>query len=128
MSYSRNPPPTTSNIQEPFQRPQRTILDFGQEDGRDPLKESLLRESNHLTRSEQLLDEQFDLAIKTRESLVNQRWSIRSMQNQYNNITDRFQSVTTLVKRIRIRKRRDTIIVAIVFSICLALLLYSIFF
>lgn len=106
-----------------------TVLNFDQdEDDTDRgLRESLLKESGHLTRSEQLLDEQFELALKTRENLVQQRSTINSMREGFNNITNQFTSVNGLIKKIRIRKRRDTIVVAIVFAICLGLFLYSYF-
>lgn len=110
-------------------RPQSTILNFDQEDDSEGnIRETLLRESGHLSRSEQLLDEQFELAIKTRETLVNQRWTIKSMQSQYNGITERFKTIGSLIKMIRVRKRRDTIIVAVVFAICMFILMYHIFF
>lgn len=121
MSYNR---PGMDEI--PNQRPQRTILNFDYEDGDidKSMRESLLKESGHLTRSEQLIDEQFEVAVKTRESLVNQRWTIKNMQTQFTGITQQFGSVNELVRKIRLRKRRDTIIVAIVFSLCLGFLLY----
>lgn len=120
MSYERT---------DATQKPQRTVLDFGNEDDDtgSNVRDALLRESGHITRSEQLLDEQFDVAVKTRETLINQRWTIKSMQTQYNNITNQFQSIGTLIKRIRARKQRDTIILALVFCICLGLLLYYLF-
>lgn len=103
-------------------------MDFGQEpDGRDELKESLLKESGSISRSERLLDEQFEIALETRENLVNQRWTIKSMQRQLDSVTGRFQSVNALMKKIGIRKRRDTIIVAVVFCICLVLFIYNVF-
>lgn len=115
-----------NNFQNTSQRPQRTILNFDQDDERDStVRDALLRESNHISRSEQLLDEQFEIAIKTRESLVEQRWAIKSMQKQYNNITGRFKTIGVLVRKIGIRKRRDTIIVTIVFAICLGILIYN---
>uniref|UniRef100_A0A6G1SFS6 Golgi SNAP receptor complex member 1 n=1 Tax=Aceria tosichella TaxID=561515 RepID=A0A6G1SFS6_9ACAR len=115
-----------------YNRPHQrsTILNFDQDDddvghnGDNGVKEALLRESGHLTNSERLLDEQYELAWKTRENLMHQRSAISSMRESLNNITGRFTVVNDLVKRIKIRKRRDTIIVAIVFSICLGLLLY----
>lgn len=108
-----------------------TILNFDQDDdetsGDRTLREALLKESGHLERSEQLLDEQFDVALKTRESLMGQRTTINSMRDGLNNITGRFTTVNDLIRRIRVRKRRDTIIVAIVFSLCLGFLLYHMF-
>lgn len=126
MSYSRFDH-TAQQADKP-QRPRSTILDFGQEpDGRDELKESLLKESGSISRSERLLDEQFEIALETRENLVNQRWTIKSMQRQLDSVTGRFQSVNALMKKIGIRKRRDTIIVAVVFCICLVLFIYNVF-
>lgn len=127
MSYTRYPQSANDlHDQSTIQRSQRTILNFDKENDEDKsILESLLKESGHLTRSEQLLDEHYDLALKTKESLVNQRWTINSMRDGLNNITERFTSVNSLVKKIRLRKRRDTIIVAIVFSLCLGFLLYN---
>lgn len=126
MSYNRYQT-SANNTQDAVQRPTRTILDFGnQDDGanRDDVRDALLRESGHITRSEQLLDEQFEVASRARENLVSQRWSIKNMQTQFNNITEQFQSINALIRRIIARKRRDRIIIAIVFTICLGILLY----
>lgn len=108
------------------QRSQRssTILNFGEQQD-DGMRESLLKESGHLTRSEQLLDEQFEIAIRTRESLKEQRSTIQSMRSQFNDITNRFTDINGLTKKIGLRKKRDTIIVGLVFAICLALFIYS---
>lgn len=125
MSYGDYTANSTDNYSSASQRPQRTVLNFGSEDDTS-VRDALLKESDHISRSEQLLDEQFEIAIKTRENLVDQRWAIKSMQKQYNDITSRFQTIGTLVKKIGIRKRRDTIIVAIVFSVCLVLFLWKI--
>jgi Golgi SNAP receptor complex protein 1 len=115
------------NQHRPHQR--STILNFDQDDEDGDrmgagIKEALIRESDHLTNSERLLDEQYDLAWRTRESLIHQRSAISSMRESLSNITGRFTLVNDLVRKIKLRKRRDTIIVAIVFSICLGLLLY----
>lgn len=139
MSYDRYGPtrPSTSNpygqsaAAQPSQR--STILNFDQDDDEQDghmnsgVKDALLRECGHLTRSEQLLDEQFDIALKARENLIHQRSAINSIRDGFNNITGRFTSVNDLIKKIRIRRRRDTIIVAIVFSLCLGFLLYHMF-
>lgn len=129
MSYNNFQSTSNNNQSQATQRPLRTILNFDQDDEviDTSAREFLLKESGHLTRSEQLLDEQYDIAIKARENLTNQRWSIKAIQEGYNNVTQRFAPINTLVKKIRIRRRRDTIIIAIVFSICLGFLLYSLF-
>lgn len=130
MAYDRSTS-TKYHQNTAIQRPtasKSTVLNFDQDDD-DPredrtIREALLKESSHLDRSEQLLDEQFDLALKTRENLIYQRTTINSMRDGFNSIVGRFTTVNDLIKRIRLRKRRDTIIVAIVFSICLGLLIY----
>jgi len=125
MSYNRFQSSANVHNDQPH-RSKQTILDFGHDDNSAiSVREALLKESGHLTNSERLLDEQYELALKTREDLVNQRWSIKSMQRQYNNIIDKFQGINTLVKKIRLRKRRDTIIVAVVFGLCFGFLIYN---
>lgn len=107
----------------------RTILNFDQDEDNDTdynIRSTLLRESGHITRSEQLIDEQYDLALRAREDLINQRTIIKSMQNQYNVVTNKFQSVNDIIRKIYIRKRRETIILAVVFGLCLGFLIYSI--
>lgn len=88
------------------------------------VKEALLRESGHLTNSERLLDEQYDLALRTRENLMHQRSTINSMKENLIGVTSRFILVNDVIKRIKMRRKRDTIIVAIVSSICLGFLVY----
>lgn len=127
MSFHRYQPTCQPNSGE--STPGRTVLNFEQEEDEadDNVRATLLRESGHLTRSERLLDEQYDIAIRAREDLINQRSIIRSMQNQYNSVTERFLAVNSVIKKIARRKRRETIILAIVFAIALGFLLYSIF-
>lgn len=110
-----------------FESNRNTVLNFDQDDDHEiAARETLLRESGHLERSEQMLDEQYDIAVKSREELIHQRETIRSMQSRYASVTDKFQHVNTLLKKIGIRKRRDTIIVGVVFCICLFFLLYKV--
>lgn len=124
MSYNRFQNPSK---EIKTSKPQSTILNFGQDDSENnQIREALLKESGSISRSEQLLDEQFEVAVKTRETLVNQRWTIKSMQSQYDSVAERFQSIGSLIRKIRVRKRRDTIIIAIVFCICLFFLIYNI--
>lgn len=120
MSYNR------FNQKEEDPANHRTILNFDQEEDEEDnnLRATLLRESGHITRSEQLIDEQYDIALKAREELINQRSVIQSMQNQYNLVTSKFQLVNTVIRKIAVRRRRDTIILAVVFGICLGFLIY----
>lgn len=105
---------------------ERTILSFHDDNDHYESKSSdtLLRESRHIQSSEILIDEQLDIAMRTRETLKNQRHAIKAMQTQFTNITNKFPIINSLVQRIHIRKRRDTIILAIVFCLCAATLFY----
>lgn len=109
----------------------RTILNFNDDDFGDQysaqnskVTDALLKESQHITNSEILLDEQLDLAYNTREKLRNQRTIIKSMQTQYNDIANRFPIISNILSKIQMRKRRDTIILGIVFAVCLCLFIY----
>lgn len=107
----------------------RTILNFDQDEEYDTdhnIRSTLLKECGHITRSEQLIDEQYDIALKAREDLIHQRTIIKSMQNQYNAVTNKFQVVNDTIRKIYIRRRRETIILAVVFGLCLGFLIYNI--
>lgn len=108
----------------------RTILTFDNDNddrGNFRLTDALLKESNHISNSERALDEQLELAEKTRETLKNQRSIIKSMQTKYNDITNMFPVIGNLMSKIQMRKRRDTIVLAVVFCLALGLLLYNLF-
>ena len=102
-----------------------TILNFDDQDEQDVDRRSLLKESGHLSRSEVLLDEQLEIAARTRERLAEQRSTFSALRQRLDVTTNQFGAINSLIKRINIKKRKDTIVVAIVFSLCLGLLLYK---
>jgi len=89
--------------------------------------DALLRESEHTRNSERLIDEQINIALETRENLVFQRETIKMFQKKLNDLTNRFPLINSLVNRISIRKRRDTIILGTVIGLCLTFCLWWIF-
>jgi len=73
--------------------------------------------------SDRLLDEQINIAVDTRDHLVTQRLTFKRIQTRINDITNRFPVVNSLLQRINIRKRRDSIILGLVIGVCTILLL-----
>ena len=73
--------------------------------------------------SDRLLDEQINIAVDTRDHLVSQRLTFKRIQTRINDISNRFPVVNSLLQRINIRKRRDSIILGLVIGVCTILLL-----
>jgi Golgi SNAP receptor complex protein 1 len=84
----------------------------------------LLKESEHARNSDRLIDDQINIAIEARDTLVNQRLAFKAIQTKLNDISNRFPMINNLVQKINLRKRRDAIIVAIVLGLCLTFLLW----
>ncbi|XP_035227050.1 Golgi SNAP receptor complex member 1-like [Stegodyphus dumicola] len=73
--------------------------------------------------SEKLVDDQISIAVKTKEELINQRIAMKAIQTKMTTLVNRFPVINSIIQRINLRKRRDSIILAIVISICLILFL-----
>ena len=84
----------------------------------------LLEEAERARNSERLLDEQINIAIESRESLVNQRLALKAIQTRLNDIANRFPMINSLVQKINLRKRRDSIILGLVIGVCLVFILW----
>ncbi|XP_022653727.1 Golgi SNAP receptor complex member 1-like [Varroa jacobsoni] len=85
-----------------------------------------LKEHEHIRNSERLVSDQINIAIRTREELRNQRGTLKSMQTRVTTLANRFPVLNSLLQRIHIRKRRDSIILGLVIGTCtLLLLLYT---
>lgn len=86
--------------------------------------ELLLKESEHARRSERMVDDQINIAIESRETLMSQRVAFKAIQTKLNDISNRFPLINNLVQKINLRKRRDTIIIGSVIGICFVFLLW----
>ncbi|XP_014284240.1 Golgi SNAP receptor complex member 1 isoform X2 [Halyomorpha halys] len=82
-----------------------------------------LEEHEHLLSSERLIDDQINIAVETRENLISQRLTMKRLQVRLHDIANRFPVVNSLVNRINLHKRRDSIIIGVVIFICTILLL-----
>ncbi|XP_047033294.1 Golgi SNAP receptor complex member 1 isoform X2 [Helicoverpa zea] len=86
-------------------------------------RDQYTKEANHLHSSHILVDEQINIAMEAREHLASQRQTFKRMQTTFNNITNRFPMLNSLIYRINARKRRDSLIIGLVVAVCTFLLL-----
>jgi len=125
---------TASNITSLMEREdlltsvQSDISDYRNKDkSRGSRMDALLRETEHTRNSERLIDEQISIALETRENLVFQRETIKAFQKKLNDLTNKFPLINSLVNKINIRKRRDTIIIGTIIGLCLVFFIWWLF-
>jgi len=73
--------------------------------------------------SDRLLDEQITIAVETRDNLVAQRVTFKRLQTRLNDLSNRFPLINSLLQRVNLRKRRDSLIIGLVVGICIVLML-----
>ena len=66
--------------------------------------------------------------METKEHLTTQRDMFKMFQTKMHDMTNKFPMINSLVSRANLRKRRDTIILALVTSICIILLILYTFY
>lgn len=82
-----------------------------------------LKENEHIRNSDRLADDVIGVALATKENLQSQRGVLYGVSSRLGSVTNRFPALNSLIQRINVRKRRDSIILASVISICLILML-----
>ncbi|KAF2349489.1 hypothetical protein FHG87_019756 [Trinorchestia longiramus] len=87
-----------------------------------------LKESEHLHSSDRMVDEQISIAVETRDHMKSQREAFKLIQTKVNDLSNRFPMLNTLMNKINLRKRRDSIVLGLVIGLCLAFMLWWIFF
>lgn len=97
------------------------------DNGGNPATSLYMKEYDHLKSSHNLVDQQLEIAELTKENLQSQRQSLRMIQQKMNTLAHKFPLINNLVQRIKLKKRKDTIILATVISICLIIMLLYIF-
>ncbi|NXW19838.1 GOSR1 protein, partial [Circaetus pectoralis] len=63
------------------------------------------------------------IAMATKENMTSQRGMLKSIQSKMNTLANRFPAVNSLIQRINLRKRRDSLILGGIIGICTILLL-----
>ncbi|NWX63139.1 GOSR1 protein, partial [Promerops cafer] len=87
--------------------------------------ELFLKEHEHLRKWHQQLDPLSfpSIAMATKENMTSQRGMLKSIQSKMNTLANRFPAVNSLIQRINLRKRRDSLILGGVVGVCTILLL-----
>ncbi|NXY45845.1 GOSR1 protein, partial [Ceuthmochares aereus] len=88
--------------------------------------ELFLKEHEHLRNTNNLIHSFFSfssIAMATKENMTSQRGMLKSIQSKMNTLANRFPAVNSLIQRINLRKRRDSLILGSIIGICTILLL-----
>ncbi|XP_054722960.1 Golgi SNAP receptor complex member 1-like isoform X1 [Uloborus diversus] len=118
---------TKANIQARKEREQllssvrKDIDAYKSSSGLNRRTDLYLKEHEHIRNSEKMVDDQISIAVKTKEELMSQRIAMKAIQTKMTTLVNRFPVINSIIQRINLRKRRDSIILAIVISICLIL-------
>ncbi|NWI69001.1 GOSR1 protein, partial [Todus mexicanus] len=87
--------------------------------------ELFLKEHEHLRNTNNLIPSLSfsSIAMATKENMTSQRGMLKSIQSKMNTLANRFPAVNSLIQRINLRKRRDSLILGSIIGICTILLL-----
>uniref|UniRef100_A0A3B4ZWK5 Golgi SNAP receptor complex member 1 n=1 Tax=Stegastes partitus TaxID=144197 RepID=A0A3B4ZWK5_9TELE len=75
--------------------------------------ELFLKEHEHLR----------NIAMATKENITFQRGMLKSIQTRVTTLANRFPAINSLIQKINLRKRRDSLILGVVIGVCTILLL-----
>ncbi|PWA23170.1 hypothetical protein CCH79_00002374 [Gambusia affinis] len=73
--------------------------------------------------SNSLIDNAISIAMATKENITFQRGMLKSIQTRVTTLANRFPAINSLIQKIDLRKRRDSLILGGVIGICTILLL-----
>uniref|UniRef100_A0A3P9IQ94 Golgi SNAP receptor complex member 1 n=1 Tax=Oryzias latipes TaxID=8090 RepID=A0A3P9IQ94_ORYLA len=85
--------------------------------------ELFLKEHEHLRNSDSLIDNAISIAMATKENITFQRGMLKSIQTRVTTLANRFPAINSLIHKINLRKRRDSLILGGVIGICTIILL-----
>ncbi|XP_024862772.1 Golgi SNAP receptor complex member 1-like isoform X2 [Kryptolebias marmoratus] len=85
--------------------------------------ELFLKEHEHLRNSDRLIDHAISIAMATKENITFQRGMLKSIQTRVTTLANRFPAINSLIQKINLRKRRDSLILGGVIGVCTILLL-----
>lgn len=86
-------------------------------------RDMYLKENTHLHNSSSMVNDQISIAMETKEHLTSQRQHMKRFQTRMHDISHRFPLISSLIQRINIRKRRESLILGGVIAVCTILLL-----
>jgi len=86
-----------------------------------------LKEHEHIKGSDKMVQDQINIAVEMRDHLVTQRISMKRFQTRLHTLSNRFPIVNSLVQRINIKNRKDSIILGFIIAVCVMLMLAYMF-
>lgn len=85
-----------------------------------------LKENDNIMGADGVTNDTISIAIATKENLYSQRGGLSGISNKMNAISNKFPMIGSLMNKINVRSRRDSIIMAAVITGCLiALFLFA---
>ncbi|RZF45830.1 hypothetical protein LSTR_LSTR013725 [Laodelphax striatellus] len=80
-------------------------------------------EKNHLENSRNLVDNQLEIAMEIKENLNSQTRSLKQIGTRLNEMLSRFPLINGVLQRVNLRKRRDSLVMGLVMSLCALLMI-----
>ncbi|KAL3068344.1 hypothetical protein niasHT_030635 [Heterodera trifolii] len=125
--YSTEFTRTTSNIGNQLHREELMAIESESSvNNRCKPTDYLLKEHESISSCDRLLNEQISIAMSVKENLYTQSTGLGSVGKRLNQLTKKYPAINHLMNKIRMKKRKDTLILAAVISTCLVLIFFFI--
>ncbi|XP_022108858.1 Golgi SNAP receptor complex member 1-like isoform X1 [Acanthaster planci] len=105
----------------------REIDSYKNSSGLNRRTDLYLKENEHIRNADRIADETIGVAIATKENLMSQRGTLKKISTGVTNMANRFPVINSLVQRINLKKRRDSLILAGVIAVCIIFILWFAF-
>ncbi|CAF0824261.1 unnamed protein product [Adineta steineri] len=86
-----------------------------------------LREMGHLNSSHKLMDTNIEMASMIKKDLSDQKRFLLNITTKVNTLANRFPLVNNILQKIKLKKRKDSLVLGVVIAICLIILLLYMF-
>lgn len=86
-----------------------------------------LREMGHLNNSHKLIDNSLEMASMIKKDLSDQRRFLLNITSKVNAMANRFPLVNNVLQKIKVKKRKDSLVLGLVIAICFIILLLYMF-
>ncbi len=84
----------------------------------------LAKEQERARNADRMASEIIDMAENTRDVLFKQGTHFKKMQSTLMEMSRKYPAINNLLVKINMRKRRDTIIIAVLISLCIIILIW----
>jgi golgi SNAP receptor complex member 1 len=86
-----------------------------------------LREMGHITNSNKLMDRNLEMASMLKKDLADQRKYFMNITHKVKTIANRFPLMNNILQKIKIKKRKDSLVLGFVIALCLIILILYMF-